>query len=140
MSAASGSPAKAAKALKDGASVSDGVKPVAVAQPLKLSWSGGDGEWTATCEAIGCDVHVSRRGGGSGPSSDILFLHGSDPDRSARSFEAFWPPLIEAGHAILAIDMPGHGASTGERKGRVIDDLLLLAVLADCLQAQAVVM
>lgn len=129
MSTASGSPAKAAKALKDGTSVSDGVTPIAVSQPLKLSWSGSDGEWTATCEAINCDVHVSRRGGGSG-SMEFLFLHGSDPDRSSRCFEAFLAPFVEAGHSSLSIDMPGHGASTGERKAREgVDDDLLLAVL-----------
>ena len=51
-----------------------------------LSWAGGDGEWDADCEAIGGNVHVKARGGGS---TAVLFIHGSDPDRSASSYEAF---------------------------------------------------
>ena len=102
--------------------------PIAVTEPLKLSWRGGDGEWDATCEVIGGEVHVTARGGGS---TAVLFGHGADPDRSASQFEAFWPTIVGGGLAVLAIDMPGHGASGGKREARRegVDEDLLLAVL-----------
>ena len=120
--AAAGSPAKAAKALRED------LTPIGVAQPTELSWEGGDGEWDAHCEAIGGKVHVKARGSGS---TAVLFVHGSDPDRSASSYEAFWPAIVDAGHAVLAIDLPGFGASGGKREARRdgVDEDLLLAVL-----------
>jgi len=102
--------------------------PIAVAEPVKLSWAGGDGEWDATCDAIGEVVHVKARGSGT---TAVLFMHGSDPDRSASEFEGFWPAIVDAGHAVLAIDMPGYGASGGKREARRdgLDENLLLGVL-----------
>lgn len=41
----------------------------------------------------------------------IVFIHGALNDRAVWSAQA--GPLAERGHAVLAVDLPGHGASPG---------------------------
>ncbi len=51
--------------------------------------------------------------GGDGPT--IVLLHGLFDD--SRGWRDMPRRLIEAGHAVLAVDLPGHGASTGIAHG-----------------------
>lgn len=48
---------------------------------------------------------------GEGPC--VILLHGWEG--SARDLSGFVPPLLQAGLSVLALDLPAHGASEGER-------------------------
>jgi pimeloyl-ACP methyl ester carboxylesterase len=48
---------------------------------------------------------------GEGPC--VVFLHGWE--FAASDFAGFVPPLLAAGFSVLALDLPAHGASEGER-------------------------
>lgn len=48
---------------------------------------------------------------GDGPA--VLLLHGWDG--KASDLAAFAPPLLAAGHKVMAVNLPAHGESAGER-------------------------
>jgi pimeloyl-ACP methyl ester carboxylesterase len=53
------------------------------------------------------------QGGGSAESPCVILLHGWEG--SASDFSGFVPSLLAAGLCVLALDLPAHGASEGER-------------------------
>lgn len=65
----------------------------------------------STLEAIDIDgvrVPVWRRGTGS----PVLLVHGWERDHDALG--GFVQPLLDAGHAVVAFDLPAHGAASGK--------------------------
>lgn len=55
------------------------------------------------------DVAIAEAG--TGPA--VLLVHGWDGQ--AADLAAFAPPLLASGHRVIAIDLPAHGESRGER-------------------------
>jgi pimeloyl-ACP methyl ester carboxylesterase len=54
---------------------------------------------------------IALQRAGTGPA--VLLLHGWEGQAS--DLAAFAPPLLEAGFAVLAMDLPAHGASAGRQ-------------------------
>ena len=71
------------------------------------------------------DVTVSVATGGrpidDGAASDpvVLLLHGAGMDRTAWSLQTRW--LAHHGCPTIAIDLPGHGASTEPERSSITD-------------------
>ena len=57
------------------------------------------------------DLDVNAYVGGSGPT--VMLVHGWGD--SAGSLGAFIDPLLDANHRVVAIDLPAHGGSPGDR-------------------------
>jgi pimeloyl-ACP methyl ester carboxylesterase len=76
--------------------------PRAPQQREALALAGGEALRIATPEG-----EVALQRAGTGPA--VLLLHGWEGQ--AADLAAFAPPLLEAGHAVFAMDLPAHGAS-----------------------------
>ncbi|MDB5813823.1 MAG: alpha/beta hydrolase fold protein [Rhodocyclales bacterium] len=71
-------------------------------------------DWLAEARRFEADGPIGKIAGrliGEGPC--VILLHGWEG--SPTDFAAFVPPLLDAGLSVLALDLPAHGASEGER-------------------------